>query len=304
MYYNYTNSLLSVTLEENLRIYKCQSTSSCDWVLLNYTAIQDQNLITANFANFSVFMLAESIATTTTTTTSSEGGAANSGGSAGKAKTTLDIIQPGEVSVYQDGKIITPFKIKNTGLGTLNGISLSAETATSGIEVSLENNYIPILLSGQEITSNLIINTNEFKDENAEIKIIAKVSSPSFQDQVKFLVKLIKGINEQESSAKEQIVFANKLFEGNPLCKELQELLTEAEKALEQKNYQEAFSLADGAINACKNLLSEKELPLRLPKKASQTELIILVIEGFVFMFITYGLYNYYKRRKLKRLNR
>ena len=120
-------------------------------------------------------------------------------------------------SVYQDGRIITPFTIKNTGLGTLNGISLSAETATSGIEVSLENNYIPILLSGQEITSNLIINTNEFKDENAEIKIIAKVSSPSFQDQVKFLVKLIKGINEQESSAKEQIVFANKLFEGNPL---------------------------------------------------------------------------------------
>jgi len=60
---------------------------------------------------------------------------------------------------------------------------------------------------------------------------------------------------------------------------ELKELINQAQTAYNNNDYAKAISLADSAIQSCKNLLS---------------------LEALVFFILTYAMYNYYKRRKLK----
>ena len=105
------------------------------------------------------------------------------------------------------------------------------------------------------------------------------------------------------AKAEDQIAFADNFFNGNPECLELKELLNQAQTALDNKDYAKAISLTDAAIQSCKNLLS---LIGKAPesKPAQLTDLLILGIESLVFFMLTYSMYNYYKRRKLRRLNK
>ncbi|MEK6835343.1 MAG: hypothetical protein AABX61_03715, partial [Nanoarchaeota archaeon] len=302
MTYNYTNVLGSITLEENLKIYKCESETSCSWVRLNTSLQTDQNLITANFNNFSAFMLSEDTAPSTTTTTT--GGSGAGGGSSGGLSriVALDIIQPGNLSIYEKDTIITPIIIKNTGKTSLFGITLSAITEQKGIGLELEDNFISALVVGEQTTRNLKIISTNFTGDRAEVVVTAKVTSPSVQDQVKFLLNLLKGGGDA-AKAEDQIAFADNFFNGNPECLELKELINQAQTALDNKDYAKAISLTDAAIQSCKNLLS---LIGKAPqaKPAQLTDLLILGIESLVFFMLTYSMYNYYKRRKLRRLNK
>ena len=299
--YNYSNILGSISFEENLAIYKCDSTTSCTFVELNTTKVTDQNTITANFNNFSVFMLTEKTASSTTTTTTTSSGGAGGGGGGGLSKLiAIEIIKPGE-SIYTEDTIITPLTIKNNGKTSLFGITLETSTPAKGLNIILQDNYISSLNVGQEITTNLIINSRDFTENEAEITVTAKVTTPNIQDQVRFLIKSLKGISEDESKAREQIAFLENFFNGNPECLELKELLTEAQKAVDNKEYEKALTIADSAIQSCKNLLTLQGKEVRIPKKPTQlSDLIVLSIETLVFLMITYSMYNYYKRRKLK----
>ena len=105
----------------------------------------------------------------------------------------------------------------------------------------------------------------------------------------------------EKAEAEEQIEFANNLFNGNPECLELKELINQAQTAYDNKQYDKAISLVDSAIQSCKNLLSLLGKEVRLPKKPTPiSELLILSLEALVFFILTYAMYNYYRRRKLK----
>ena len=296
MTYNYTNVLGSITFEENLKMYKCASTSSCDWVKLNTTLDTTNNKIIARFSNFSVFMLSEDTTPSTTTTTTT-GGAGGGGGGISKL-VAIDIIKPGDVSIYEDDTIITPLIIKNTGKTSLFGITLSASTLSQGLDLVFDNNYISALAVNEEVLTNLRIISRNFTGDQAEVTVTAKSTAPILQDQVKFLIRALGG---EKSKAIEQISFLDNFFNGNPECLELRELLVEAQKAVDEKDYKKAITISDSAIQSCKNLLSLLGKEAKIPKKPTPlSDLLILSLEALVFFILTYSMYNYYKKRKLK----
>ncbi|MEK6841507.1 MAG: hypothetical protein AABX45_02860, partial [Nanoarchaeota archaeon] len=192
--------------------------------------------------------------------------------------------------------------IKNTGKTSLFGISLSASTQNKGLELILDDNFISALIVGEQTITNLRIISKNFREDKAEILVTAKVATPSLQDQVKFLISSL-GRGGDKAKAEDQIRFVNELFNGNPECLELKELINQAQKAFDNKQYAKALSITDSAIQSCKNLLSLMGKEVKVPKKPTPiSDLVILVLEAFAFMIITYGMYNYYKRRKLKQL--
>jgi hypothetical protein len=303
MTYNYTNVLGSVTHEDNLKIYKCNSVASCSWERLNISLVTDQNLITSNLNNFSVFALSEDTVPVGVTTVVSSGGAGGGGSGGGLSRlVAIEIIKPGNMTIYADDIIITPLTIKNTGKTSLFGITLTAATQTKGINLFLDKSFITALAVGEESAANLKIISREFTEDNAEIVVTAKVTTPSLQDQVKFLIRSIGGVSEK-GKAEEQLRFVNELFSGNPECLELKELVNQAQAALDNKQYTKALSIADSAIQSCKNLLSLQGKEVKLAKKPTAiSDILILSIEALVFFILTYGMYNYYKRRRLKNL--
>jgi len=298
--YNYSDIVSSITYEENLDIYKCQSVSSCSWETLTSTLSSDLNKIEIGLTNFSVFMLAED--TTITTVSVSTGGGGGGSGSTKTKPVSLNIIHPGSLSIEGDGTIYTPIIIENTGSSVLVGITLEATTTSDNVELKLENNFIGSLNVGEQTTTTLAISNlgGEFGDY--EIKVIARVSSPKFVDSVKMFLSLLGAGAGDKESAMNQIEFGKQVFNGNPECLELYELLEQADESIEEGKYQQAYDLADAAVQACKDLVSLEGKELVMPKRPRTIpDIVILVGEILLFVFIFMLIYRYYKRRKLRK---
>ena len=102
---------------------------------------------------------------------------------------------------------------------------------------------------------------------------------------------MVAGFNHsgKKNEAVKQLEFLKKLFEGNPECLELHELVTQAEEAIKLSQYDKALSLADAAVQSCKDLVSSKGKELKLPKQIRINDIVILIVELISFSFISYG---------------
>ena len=123
---------------------------------------------------------------------------------------------------------------------------------------SLDKTEINTLKPSSSIISNLMIkslvDTGTFS-----VTVAADVSSPRVSDSVKIITNIIGKEGPDESSAQQQIVFAKKFFDGNSQCKDLSELLDQAEQELENENPGRALELTSEAISKCKDLIAVKE---------------------------------------------
>ena len=301
--YDYSGKTGVISEENNLRIYRCHSQSSCTFIRMMPAYINTTtHQIRTNITNFSVYMLAESTATVTQTSSTPSGGGGGGGGgrSTSVSLVSLNIVQPGPISVLRSGTIVSPITIKNNGESFLFGINLRAESPNSNVQLEFTDPFIQFLAPGQEQSRELRITTNLSEEGPLDVDIIAQVTNPDISDRAKIFIDIIGG--EAKGNADKQIVFVRDLFNNNPDCLELKELLTEAQKEFENKNYDKALVLTDSAINACKNLLVLKGKELEIPKKAVQvSDYMILSIELVAFLFMFAVLYNYYKRRKIRR---
>ena len=115
-------------------------------------------------------------------------------------------------------------------------------------------------------------------------------------------MNLLAGKGEKGQS-QDQISFAEGLFNGNPECLELKKLINQAQISFDNGDFAKALSLADSAVQACKNLLSLEGKQVKIPNQAEINDLIILSLELLTFLIIIYSLQYYYKRRRL-RLNK
>ncbi|MBL7148213.1 MAG: hypothetical protein ISS82_05290, partial [Nanoarchaeota archaeon] len=303
--YNYTGVLGSITHEENLKMYRCDSVASCTWSgTLAATLSTDLNKIEVGLGNFSVYMLAEdtTITTVTVTTTVAGGGGGGGGASGGKKPVALNIIQPGSLSLYGEDTIYTPIIIENTGSIQLRAIKLSATTPSESLVLSLSNDYIDSLNVGEQATTTLTITSLGAEPGEYEIKVIADVASPKFIDSVKMFINLLEGDSEKAQNVAQQLRFLQDLFNGNPECLELKELLTQAEGAYELDQYDKSMSLIDAAIQSCKDLLSLEGKEMYIPKKPRKIpDIVVLIGEIMLFLFIFMLIYRYYKRRRFKK---
>jgi len=170
------------------------------------------------------------------------------------------------------------------------------------LELSLTSNYIPNLIIGEQSITTLLIHNIGAEYGEHEVKVIASVANPKFVDSVKmFITSLAEGAGDRDS-ALNQIEFGKKVFDGNPECLELYELIKQAEESFEKEEYQKAYDLAEGAVQACKDLLALENKEMHLPKKITKIpDIVILVGEVLLFLFIFVMIYRYYQRRRFRK---
>src|SRR3989344_7132358 len=108
---------------------------------------------------------------------------------------------------------------------------------------------------------------------------------------------------EEFGSANKSIIIprlqaAKELFNNNPICLELSELLNQAEKALENNQFTKAESLIESIIKGCNELISFRPERIEVPKR-SLNQTLILAAEFSALALLIAG-FVYYRRHRRK----
>src|SRR3989338_8788988 len=151
--------------------------------------------------------------------------------------------------------ITVPIILRNTGEVKLNNISLSYKTEAEGITVEIRDIYFESLAKNETVSTNAVITTD--LEENAtqnEITITANVKDPKLEESVKIIIDNVDIYKGNRTIVEDKIRFAADLFEQNPECLDLKELLVQAEEALKNKEFKKALALVESAIEACRKL--------------------------------------------------
>lgn len=171
----------------------------------------------------------------------------------------LDIVNPEPAIIYGNNTLRQVINIINSGNKTLRGITLSASTNSSTADLSFSNNYIPELLEGENIRTDLIIVDYKIYN-NYEIVIYANVTEPKYKDKAVIYVNAIEKSRGNQSVTSTKITFAQDLLSSNPECVELNEFLKRARDLMEQEDYEEASKIIDAVIQGCKYLVSQTKI--------------------------------------------
>ena len=126
---------------------------------------------------------------------------------------------------------------------------------------------IALLEPGAETNSTLYI-TNFRTDGTHEIRVFADVRDPAVNDTAVILINSL----EQRSSGEAtdtRITFARDLVSSNPECLELNELLSQAQRAVRTNQNAEADELITAAIEGCRYLISESNKQREAPDRIS-----------------------------------
>ena len=185
------------------------------------------------------------------------GGSISVAGGASPKPYSFHIIAPPSITVFQGETITIPLEIQNLGKDiNLNNIVLRAE-ADPTITATLDKTLINTLKPSSSVISNLIIqSTGDIG--TFSVTVTADAFLPRLHDAVKIITNIIGKEGPDENSAQQQIIFAKKLFDGNPQCKDLLETINQAEQELERNSVARALELTSEAINKCKELISVK----------------------------------------------
>ncbi len=299
--YNYSDIESALDDETGLLMYKCESQSSCSWTLLTATLNTTTNIISANVTNLSVFLIAETAETIRTVTQTSSAGGGGGGSIIQNVSqiTSLEIKSAGPMLVEQEGVITAPITITNNGKVYLSRINLSAVSNSSELTPSLSDDYIGALNIGESTNITLIVNAKQ-KPGRYKITIYGDVERPPYETSLDVYVDMVeKGyFNKKEIITK--IQFAHDLFRENPECLELDELLINAEIALNQTEMEKATRIMEGAVQACRDLVAAKEEGI-FPSPKKSPEIYVFILEMFVLVVMMIIMINYYRARRRRK---
>lgn len=271
----------SSTSEELFEILACDSINTSIWC-------RRSNNFTVNFTV---------IAPTVTVVTSSTGGG---GGGGARIPYALKLIVPEPVSIYTNQQIIVPITIQNKGSVSFSDIKLGAYSTLPGMDIQLSKYSIKTLESGKSEKIDMVINVEKGQTGSYEIILNASSESPKYTDTASFFVNLLELGWEEKIKAQEKVVFLEELLLGNPECLELTEVLKEAKKTFEQKDFKKAMELAEQAIQACKYAVASKGRVVQIVKKYKFEQYSLLIAE-ILFVLIVPLIIYYYTRMRFRR---
>jgi|SRR3989344_468092 len=235
----------------------------------------------------------------------SSGGGSGGGSSGGRITSEVidfNIINPASITISSDDKLIVPILLINNGNIILNEISLELKTENKNLNLGLDKNYVLKILPGGVEKVNLII---EEKNEEAngvyQVEITARVNNPNISDSSILFISLLDKDDGERKIALKNLDFLKETIQANSKCLELRETVSQVESLINQKSYQSAINLANSAIQVCKDLISYRGEEVKVLKKLSMGDLIILLIEIGFFFLIFFAVYNYYEKKKLIR---
>lgn len=298
--YNYTNLSETITNENNLKLYKCQSSTNCTWTQLNNIQINSTiDTITADFSDFSIFVLSEDTAASTTTTVIGSGGGSTGGRIPKSSITTklvsLNLLAPPLISLDKNDEKRIKITLKNLGDVLLRNIKLSIISDSDQVKANILNDLIEFLAPNGEISTDLIISSQIIPGKYT-LEITASGSDPIFITKRTILIEL------DIEDIRSKIKFTKKLFKANPECLELSKLIDIADQNVEKEQLIEANAIIDEAIQSCKDLLERLEKPLKIPKQFPANIIITInIIIGITIILILIRVYRNHFRFKPKR---
>lgn len=178
----------------------------------------------------------------------------------------FELVVPGMVTIYKNMTMSVPISLKNNENFTLVGIGLNALSQVADMDLKLDEDYFDILKPDEEKQTMLSI--TPYKTYGSyEIIITASVESPRFEDTAKLFINSLEKGEWNETQLNTKVDFARDLLTTNPECLELNELIEEAQKAIQEGLYEKANSLLESTIEGCKYLISEKEALLEMAIK-------------------------------------
>jgi hypothetical protein len=132
--------------------------------------------------------------------------------------------------------------LKNTGEVMLNNINILPFVKESDeISLALSRRDVSQLGIGNSVDSNLTITTQDLTKDEYEIKITGSVTNPRpLYNRTKL---------------EERIQMTKDLFQDNPECLDLTELIFEAERELDQDNLGKAKDLTETALENCRDII-------------------------------------------------
>lgn len=204
----------------------------------------------------------------------------------------LKILVPDKLTQTDNSTLEGTINLKNEGDITLEGISLSAYTNDSRVELSYTVDSFASLAPNQIESTKLIVKTPVGGIEDFAINISAESENPVFRDSAMLYVNSFP----LSSEINQTIKFVRDLLSNNPECLELNELLTESERAIDLGQYEKAKSLLDNVVEGCSYLISHQQVRTESPAQISvymsfwednKIPLIIILISFIVLIFGT-----------------
>ncbi len=299
--YDYNSVNSSIINENNLKVYKCDSEASCTWSEVTSSVDSSANTITATLSSFSIFLIAEDIATLTATSIA----AGNPGGGAALQKASIKIVTPAALTanplkMLLDDTVRIPLRIQNNGNKQLTDVIISSVSENPLISLSLDKTTISSLdLGASEIVMATI--TSRLTEPGIySIKLTTSAGFPQVSDESELIIAVVTIFEEKVQQIITRVIFAKDLFKEHPECLELQELLDKADQAMQDKDYEKARTLTETAILGCQDMITalgfKKEVPSRLP--FTKQQMIILIAVGSSILTVVTLMIISPKRRK------
>ncbi|MBU0906911.1 MAG: hypothetical protein KKD18_01745 [Nanoarchaeota archaeon] len=243
--------------------------------------------------NFSVSL---TVTEAQTTITQSSGGG---GGSSRIQIVSLKIIVPEPVSAKQNDKLIIPLGLENDGTVNLRRILLSATIAKDGelrndLVATFSQSFFEELNAGEKENTTLIVDIDTISTGLFEVTINATVEEPVYSDWAKFYIEI-----ESDLDVLERIIFTKEFIYGNPVCRELQEMLEEA-TALVETDPARALEIAEQVTDLCQELITQPPRP-RIAQVLSSNIFIGYTAIASLLAFAAGFIYYTYKKGSMKR---
>ena len=199
------------------------------------------------------------VETETVTITTSTGGSGSSTTTVTQVITetqiaSLTIEAEPMIEVTNFEEIRTPLKFINSGEVDLSEISIRAVDVdnTGEVDLMLKNSRIASLMVGEAYETEMTILTKNLTHQKYQVKVSGDVFDPDFEQSVTIYLRTIP-INK--TSIEEKIRFVKDLFEDNPPCIELMELIISAQRSLNRGDIIQAENLTQLALDNCRDMM-------------------------------------------------
>ncbi len=171
----------------------------------------------------------------------------------------FQLIIPGITTIYKNGTVVIPLKLKNSWDDALRTITLFANTSIDGLDPFFSRESIASMAINEEIKVNLTL-THYRLDAPFEINISAYIDSLDHTDVTTLYVNALEKGAEDSESVISRIGFARDLLSDNPECQELNELLDEAQRNADVGD-PNALEIVNAVIRGCKYLINTENKP-------------------------------------------
>ncbi|MFC1800794.1 hypothetical protein ACFLYT_01930 [Nanoarchaeota archaeon] len=301
--YNYSSLEHTLTDEEQLKIWKCDNFSSCLLVDQAGTVNTSANLISMDATSLSRLMVTEPTVIDTVTITRSSSSSSTRLVEVNKTKkVSLKFIPTSPLTIYSKDNVTAKIVAINTGEVDFTRIDIDIISGSEDISVRPTEDLIEGLKVGDKTSFDVHIESHTAPGIY-EVNIMGISEDPNYTEEAKIIINLIeREIEVNRTKVIEKVEFAYDLFKENPECIEYQDLVTQANKAIEREEFPKAGSLLESAINACKETITSLRLEspglIRSLKSKRNVWFYIAIIVGFTMTMLFIMEFTFRKARE------